>query len=224
MEEPRQFLKSARRDRDPMYTAYVLILVLGLRRGEVLGLTWPMVNVDEAEIEVSYGLQRIGGRLVNGETKTPASDAILPLPDICATAFRLQKLAHDKAKAQVDQLCADSGYVITAVDGQPMDPRNFFRTFQKRCLKAGVRQIPVHGTDTRAVRFWPPSTSIPGWPCRSCATARSPSRLRSTRTYLPRSRAAPCAGWVSSSTAATRRQVRSVSSNARRQPGRMVRR
>lgn len=146
VEEARQFLESARRDRDPMYTAYVLILVLGLRRGEVLGLTWPMVNIDEGEIEVSYGLQRIGGRLVNGETKTPSSDAILPLPDICATALRLQRLAHDNAKAQVGPLWADSGYVITAVDGQPMDPRNFYRAFQKRCLKAGVRQIPVHGT------------------------------------------------------------------------------
>ena len=34
VEEARAFLESARRDRDPLYAAYVLILVLGLRRGE----------------------------------------------------------------------------------------------------------------------------------------------------------------------------------------------
>ena len=38
-DEARRFLESARADRDPLYAAYVLILVLGLRKGEVLGLT-----------------------------------------------------------------------------------------------------------------------------------------------------------------------------------------
>jgi len=36
-EEARRFLESAKNDRDPLYAAYVLILVLGLRKGEVLG-------------------------------------------------------------------------------------------------------------------------------------------------------------------------------------------
>jgi len=66
VEEARRFLESARNERDPFYPAYVLILVLGLRRGEMLGLTWPMVNLDTAEVEIRYGLQRIGGRLVHG--------------------------------------------------------------------------------------------------------------------------------------------------------------
>jgi hypothetical protein len=33
----RRFLESARRDGDPVYAAYVLVLVCGLRKGEVLG-------------------------------------------------------------------------------------------------------------------------------------------------------------------------------------------
>src|SRR5674476_1003661 len=82
VEEARQFLVSAKDDADPLYAAYVLILVLGLRRGELLVLTWPMVDLETAQLEVGYSLQRIGGRLVHGETKTKteASDAVLPLP------------------------------------------------------------------------------------------------------------------------------------------------
>jgi integrase len=37
-EQVRTFLESARRLDDPLYSAYVMILVLGLRKGEVLGL------------------------------------------------------------------------------------------------------------------------------------------------------------------------------------------
>jgi integrase len=37
-EEARRFLESARSSSDPLYAAYVLVLVLSLRKGEVLGL------------------------------------------------------------------------------------------------------------------------------------------------------------------------------------------
>ena len=52
VEEARQFLVSAKDDGDPLYAAYVVILVLGLRRGELLGLTWRMVDLDTAQLEV----------------------------------------------------------------------------------------------------------------------------------------------------------------------------
>jgi integrase len=46
VEEVRAFLESARTEHDPMYAAYALILVLGLRKGEVLGLTWSDIKFD----------------------------------------------------------------------------------------------------------------------------------------------------------------------------------
>jgi integrase len=52
VDEARRFLESARHDCDPLYAAYVLILVLGLRKGEVLGLTWDRVDLDAAELYV----------------------------------------------------------------------------------------------------------------------------------------------------------------------------
>lgn len=50
--EARQFLESANWDQDPLYVAYVLILVLGLRKGEVVGLPWSAVNLDRAELDI----------------------------------------------------------------------------------------------------------------------------------------------------------------------------
>jgi hypothetical protein len=50
-EEARQFLESAKRDQDPLYAAYVLILVMGLRKGEVIGLPWTFTST-----EVVYGV------------------------------------------------------------------------------------------------------------------------------------------------------------------------
>jgi integrase len=52
VDEARRFLESARRDDDVLYAACVLVPVLGLRRGEVLGLTWDRIDLDLGELYV----------------------------------------------------------------------------------------------------------------------------------------------------------------------------
>ena len=49
-EEARRFRESARSESDPLYAAYVLVLVLGLRKGEVLGLAWEAVSSGKAHL------------------------------------------------------------------------------------------------------------------------------------------------------------------------------
>ncbi|MEU9500347.1 tyrosine-type recombinase/integrase [Streptomyces sp. NPDC048196] len=146
VEEARTFLEAARAAGDPLYPAYVLALVLGLRRGEVLGLTWDSVNLDAGEITVEQQLQRVAGRLVHGETKTKASTAVLPLPDICVTALQLRRKAQEAAKQAAGELWTDSGFVFTTRCGTPIEPRNFNREFAARSAKAGVRRIRLHET------------------------------------------------------------------------------
>jgi hypothetical protein len=47
-DEARRFLECARQDDDPFYAAHVLVLVLGRRNGELLGLAWEGVDLDVA--------------------------------------------------------------------------------------------------------------------------------------------------------------------------------
>jgi integrase len=139
------FLESARAAHDPLYAAYVLMLVLGLRRGEVLGLPWSNVNLDTAELDVSWQLQRTGGKLHHRETKTPGSDAPLPLPAICATALKLQAEQQAQWKDAADEAWQDSSLVITTRLGTPYEPTNFGRSFIARCKAANIRYIKPHG-------------------------------------------------------------------------------
>ncbi|MGC4790243.1 hypothetical protein ACLQ22_20715 [Micromonospora sp. DT178] len=67
-------MESARADDDPLYAAYVLVLVLGLRKGEMLGLIWADVDLDAGELTIDRQLQRVGAELLHRETKTAASD------------------------------------------------------------------------------------------------------------------------------------------------------
>ena len=62
VDEARRFLESARADGDPMYAGYVLLLTLGLRRGEMLGLAWEDVDLEGGEALIAWQVQRVDHR------------------------------------------------------------------------------------------------------------------------------------------------------------------
>jgi len=146
VDEARQFLESARSEEDGLYAAYVLLLVLGLRKGELLGLTWEMISLDNAELYVGEQLQRVGRQLLRRPTKTEGSEAPLPLPDLCLAALKLRRQQQDADRERAAGRWADTGLVFTTRFGTPIEPRNFTRSFDRRIAKARVRRITVHGT------------------------------------------------------------------------------
>jgi integrase len=142
--EASRFLDSARSDHDPLYAAYVLILVNGLTKGEVLGITWPSTDLDAGELETGWQLQRIHGELLHRKrTRADGHGGTLPMPDICLTALRSHGEQQDAAREQAGDRWQASDLVFTTRWGTSVDPRNFYRSFQARCAKASVSPIRV---------------------------------------------------------------------------------
>lgn len=143
-EQARQFLVSAREDNDPYYAAYVLILIQGLRKGEMLGLPHTAVDFKQQILGIGYQLQRVSRQLLHRETKTEGSDAELPFPDIVGTALRARLADRDRHKQKAADAWQDSNLMFTTKYGTPIEPRNFDRSWQTRIKKAGVPRITVH--------------------------------------------------------------------------------
>jgi integrase len=147
-EDARRFLESARSDSDPLYAAYVLVVVLGLRKGEVLGLAWEAVNFEHGTLVPDHQLQRVRRSLLYRETKTPASDAWLPMPEIVVAALTIRREQQERervAGGEIWQQTKDMpSLIFTGRYGTPIDPRTLNRKFVGRCEAAGVRPITVH--------------------------------------------------------------------------------
>lgn len=131
-EEARQFLATARGHR--LYPAFLMLLVYGLRRGEVLGLRWSDVDFKTSTIRIRQQVQRVGRQLVVGPTKTQTSKRDLPMLELVGAV--LTEL-HDAQEARAE-------LVFTTSTGRPIEPSNFVRTFEMLCATAGVRRIRVH--------------------------------------------------------------------------------
>lgn len=146
VDEARQFLWSARSR--PLYVAFALLVLYGLRRGEVLGLRWHDIDLPRNQVHIRQQLVRIRGTLHLGPVKTDAGRRDLPLLGIlrellsshhtAQTTFRDAAGEHWKGAGTTDEL------VFTTRSGLPIEPRNFLRLFRSICTHANVRPIRLH--------------------------------------------------------------------------------
>ena len=87
-DEARQFLAASKSD--PLHAAFVLLVLYGLRRGEVLGLRWADVDFDAGIIHIRQQVQRVRGELRLGPVKTHAGQRNLPLLNLARQALEAQ--------------------------------------------------------------------------------------------------------------------------------------
>ncbi|WP_410537500.1 tyrosine-type recombinase/integrase [Streptomyces sp. KL2] len=145
--EVRLLLRTARSHR--LYALWLLLVSTGLRRGEVLGLTWSDIDLATGQLRVRRNLQRIKRELIFGTPKTARSIRTVSLPKRCVDALR----AHQERQAQERKVAGEkwkplpeqpSGLVFTTATGRPTDPRSLNRMLTILCRDAKVRRVRVH--------------------------------------------------------------------------------
>ncbi|MFG2704776.1 tyrosine-type recombinase/integrase [Streptomyces sp. NPDC048386] len=145
--EAGSFLADSLAREDPLFAAWVLVLCLGLRRGEVLGLTWKSIDFETGELYVDHQIQRAGRQILHRETKTEESDDFLPLPEFCLRALRMRRAQQTGDRKAAGDLWQDTrGLSFTTKYGTPIEPGNLTRMFALRARRAGLRVIPLRNT------------------------------------------------------------------------------
>jgi integrase len=141
-DELRRFLEHVRGDR--LYAAWHTLATTGMRRGELLGLSWQAVDLDKGRLAITRTL--IEGRREPrfSEPKTNRSRRSVALDPETVAAVR----AHRKAQA-AEQLAwgpayQGQGLVFCREDGTPIWPRTFSRTFALHAKAAGLPAIRLH--------------------------------------------------------------------------------
>jgi integrase len=160
-DEARQLLAAGAEHR--LRTLWLVLLSLGLRRGEALALRWEDVDLDVGTVTIQRSLQRVRtnertpsgrrrGELREVAPKTSSSAATIALPDSLVAALR----EHRKTQA-AERLAAvawvDPGLVFTTHVGTALEPRNVNRAWEHLCTRAGVRRVRLHDLRHSAATF-----------------------------------------------------------------------
>ncbi|TDU05236.1 site-specific recombinase XerD [Streptomyces sp. 846.5] len=139
------FLRSARPHR--LYAAFVLALVLGLRRGELLGLRWIDLDLGQGVAHPRKQVQRQKGKgLVHVDLKTKASKGALPLPLFCVEALGERRRLLELERAKAGEKWTDLDLVFGTETGGLYDPDHFSQCFQRRVKRSAQRRVRLHDT------------------------------------------------------------------------------
>jgi integrase len=141
-DEARAFLDAAQND--PLYPAFTLLLVYGLRLGEVLGLRWHDVDDYDGEIRIRQQLQRARGQLRLYPVKTAAGRRDLPFLPVVQSMLVLRREAQASDRGELGRAWEDNGLIFTTKTGRPVEPRNLLRSFRHICAHHELRVIKVH--------------------------------------------------------------------------------
>ncbi|MFD7279889.1 tyrosine-type recombinase/integrase [Streptomyces sp. NPDC059862] len=141
LDETLDFLAASRKD--PLYAAFVLAIAMGLRRGEIVGLRWSDLDLDNRVLYVRQQTQRRRGVLYDDDPKSRRRRAV-PLPALCIAPLRWHRMRQAAARAKAGERWQESAYVFTTRTGRPVEPRNVYRSFTRIAQSAGLRIIRLH--------------------------------------------------------------------------------
>lgn len=141
-EEAKELLEKVK-DSD-IYLEILLAVGMGLRRGEVLALTWKDVDFRTSTLSVNKNLTRINGVNQVSSTKTASGERTLKIPSFVLNALfeRRQKQWNDR-KA----LCGaykENNLVCCTSDGEYRNCSTFTVKFSNLLKKVGMRHIRFH--------------------------------------------------------------------------------
>ncbi len=169
----RQFLATAVKER--LHAAWRMSLY-GLRRGEVLGLRWSMIEWGsfaeactahrEKWCELCYGVGEgyrtttiriektrvlVEYKVIEKDPKSSNGKRTLPLDAATAAALRALWVRQAAEKLAVGASYADTGWVVVDELGEPVHPEWYSDEFERVRKRAGVPRIVLHGARHTAI-------------------------------------------------------------------------
>lgn len=122
-----------------------LLMLFGMRRGELLGLKWQDIDFEKETITINQTIQYLPGKgIFESSTKTTTSQRTVK-----AAAYTMQMLRQYQAWQAAERLKAgdrwtDHGYIFTRYNGEPIQPDYFTSWFKDFVRRNNLPDIHVH--------------------------------------------------------------------------------
>jgi integrase len=124
---------------------YHLLLALGLRRGEGLGLSWEDIDWEAGTVQIRRQVQQINAKVVVSDyTKTDAGRRVLPVPQPLLARLRTHWQNQQEERALMGATWNERDLVFPTETGLPPSPSNILRHFRLLLVCAGLEHVRLH--------------------------------------------------------------------------------
>jgi len=144
--EVARLLDTAHAAGDDLATLWMVAVYTGCRLGELLGLTWPDIDLEAGTLTVRRALLAAAGGIPQfGDTKTQRSRRTISLPGEAVQALREHRQAQLGDRLRLGPEYAAYDLVFATRLGTPFLRRNILRSFKAALRRASLsEQVRVH--------------------------------------------------------------------------------
>jgi integrase len=122
---------------DRLEALVLVVLTMGLRPGEVMGLTWSAVELQARTLAVTQALKRLPNGEVTFTTSKASSDRVLRIPVHVAAALKAHQMAQ-KAERLAAPVWEDHDLVFPNARGRPREHANLNKDLDQLTRKAAL--------------------------------------------------------------------------------------
>ena len=131
VEQLASFIREAKES--GVFEMYYIELATGLRRGELLGLKWEDLDLEQCTLRVQRQVSRINGEVVEAPLKTKNSYRTISLGTDAVGILKEQR-----------KKCGSSEYVFPSPTGGPISPDSVIQMLHRVLKRAGLPKVRFH--------------------------------------------------------------------------------
>ena len=142
-DELARFLEGAR-STERHWAAFLLLATTGMRRGEALGLRWADLDLTAGRAAIRQTVVTVNHEVAFGTPKTAKGRRTVTLDSVTIAGLREHRKAQAAERLLMGAGWRDHDLVFAKVDGSPLHPERFSRSFAERSRQLGLPKIRLH--------------------------------------------------------------------------------
>lgn len=142
LDEAKRFLDHSQKRK--FFIGYVLAIYTGMRRGEIIGLRWSDINLENNTLSIKQTLTYSNGKGYFKEPKTKGSKRTITIPEYAVQCLKKHKAKQNEYRLKLGEAYEDHDLVVCSWNGQPINPTDINKDFTMAIKLSGVPQIRFH--------------------------------------------------------------------------------